>query len=362
MATRAQQRELIEAGRAFFRQLAKEGAPATIYVVWGEERYLVDEAVRRLVAAVFPSGRDDFNLLRLHAGDTPVAEALQHASMMPMFAARRVVVLRGAERITPDEWKRLAAWAQTATPTTLFVLEGLKIDERLKGVKDFLATPGVSRVQFIELDEPNVLDWVARRGRQHGLELERQVPAYLVEAVGRSLALLDMAIQRASLYLRAPNDGTYLRLTVQQIQEVVPDTRTRSIFELTDSVASRQLEVALQSFRRMLEQGDSAIGTVSMVTMQMRRLLLIHEGMRRGLQGDGLARHAGVPNFSLSRYVEQARRFRTAELVVALQHAALTDRALKSSRLSDETQVERFFMALCLGDPDRPQAARLAPA
>ena len=58
----------IEAGRAFFRRL-NDGELARVYVITGEERFLVHDAIRRIVERVFPSGRDDFNLASFHGAE-----------------------------------------------------------------------------------------------------------------------------------------------------------------------------------------------------------------------------------------------------------------------------------------------------
>ena len=107
----ASRRDAIEAGRAFFRRLAAEGAFAPVFLLYGEERFLVDEAMQRIERSVFPDKRDDFNYVRYHASETKAEDVVAAAQMVPMFAARRVVVCRGLERYDKKAYEAIAAYA-----------------------------------------------------------------------------------------------------------------------------------------------------------------------------------------------------------------------------------------------------------
>ena len=344
---RAAGRQEVEAGRRFFKRLASEGAWAPIHLVTGAEHFLVDEAMDRLVRSVFASGHDDFNLDRLHGADTDGDTIARIGSTLPMFAARRVVVVRGAEQLKAGDWTTLAAWAEDPPDSTLLVIAATSLNGRLKGVKAFKKAAGVATIDFPELRERDAAGWVARRARSRNLVLGRDVPDYLVEAVGTSLQQLDLALERIDLFL--DDDEGPRNVTRDRIQAIVPDVRTRSVFELIDLLAARRLDRAVSDFHDMLEHGASAVGTVSMIAMQFRRIWRVRQGARDGLGGNELARAAGIPPFTVDRYLVSARRFDDAELRRILGLVRDADRSLKSSRLRDELIVERLFASICLG-------------
>lgn len=345
MATRRQRAAAVEAGRAFFRRVASDGVFAPMFVLWGEERYLVEEGIQRLVHAVFPEARDDFNYVAYHGGETSGVDITSACNQLPMFAPRRVVILRSGEKMKAADWEAIATYAVDPSPSTLFVIEALKLDKRQKHIKATLAAKAVEAIEFPPLGERDVVPWVARRAKARELVLARDVPAYLVDAVGVSLQPLDLAIERIDLFLGS-SEGPR-QVTVDVARQIVPDTRSRTVFELADHLAERNVGDAVIVFHRMLEQGESPIGALAMIARQFRQLLLLHDGRAQHIQGDALARYAGLPPFRLRDAERAARGFTPARLRAVLGEVAETDRALKSSRLTQTLMIERLFVSIC---------------
>ena len=337
MATR---RDKANQGREFFRRVAEEGAFAPVFVIHGAERFLVDEAVRRLTSAVFPSGRDDFNFASFHGSETGGGAVAGAASQVPMFAARRLVVLKGADQMKPTELAAVASYAEDPADFSVLVVEAVKLDGRQKAVKRLLKASAA--VEFVPLYERDAIQWVQRQTRRRGLSLPSDAPAYLVDALGPALGPLDKALERVQIYV-GDEDGA----TLDDVKAVVPDTRVRSVFELTDHLSARQFAAASACFHRMLEQGESPIGSLAMIARQFRQLLLARDGAAKGLRDSELARHIGCPPFRVRAIGQASRGFSEARLRMILRAVAETDLALKSSRLPKETLVERLFMRIC---------------
>src|SRR5713101_9743002 len=72
------------------------------------------------------------------------------------------------------------------------------------------------------------------------------------------------------------------RITVELVHELVPLSRAGVIFELSNALAARDLELALTLIRRLLDQGESAIGILLVAILPtIRNLLLAKDLMER---------------------------------------------------------------------------------
>jgi len=72
------------------------------------------------------------------------------------------------------------------------------------------------------------------------------------------------------------------QVTVDLIRELVPLSRAGVIFELSNALAARDLELALTFVRRLLDQGESAIGILLVaIVPTIRNLLLAKDLMER---------------------------------------------------------------------------------
>src|SRR4029079_3201975 len=72
------------------------------------------------------------------------------------------------------------------------------------------------------------------------------------------------------------------RVTVELVRELVPLSRAGVIFELSNALSARDLELALTLVRRLLEQGESAVGILlAAIVPKIRNLLLAKDLMEQ---------------------------------------------------------------------------------
>jgi DNA polymerase-3 subunit delta len=348
MATRTSgSSESLSKGREFFRTLAREGPGAPVYVLGGEETFLVDEALERIETRMFPGGRDDFNFAAFQGAEVKGADVVAAADLLPMFAPRRLVLLRNADKMPAAEWKPVAEYAQRPNPATVLVIELTKPDERVKAVKELLAAPSVEVILFPHLSDAELLPWIVRRAQQRGLVLGQDVPEYLLDSVGSSLQQLALAIEKIDLFV-GPGEAPR-QVTEPVARTVVADGRSRNIFELVEHIASRRVDTALDCFERLLLDGESPVAVTGMIASQFRQLLMIRNGLNEGISGRELAAWANVPPFRVDALSRLVRQFQEDDLIAILERIMRTDHALKSSRLRDSTLVEALILRICGG-------------
>lgn len=344
MATR---RNTIQEGRAFFKRLHKDGPWAPIFILSGAERFLILEAVERLIRAASGDEPNDFNFDTFDAREVGAADVIGACEMVPMLAERRVVRLRNLDHWKSGDLDALASYAANPLRSTLLVAEAGSLDKRLKAVKALANSPDVVIMTFDGLDTRSTIEWAGRTGLKRKLRLSRQAAELLVESVGESLEQIDRALERIALYINAEKAEEPVKVGVEVIDEIVADTRIRSVFELTDALLERRLGAAIRMLRRMVAHGDSPIGTIALLARQYRAALLVKEGDENGLDDRALGRRAGCPPFAVKKYRQAARHYSYQELVEILQQITDTDALLKSSRLDDKLHVERLFISIC---------------
>jgi len=82
--------------------------------------------------------------------------------------------------------------------------------------------------------------------------------------------------------MAVPQKAPVPRVTVDLVRDLVPLSRAGVIFELSNALATRDLELALRLVRRLLDQGESAIGILLVaIVPTLRNLLLANDLMER---------------------------------------------------------------------------------
>ena len=145
----------------------------------------------------------------------------------------------------------------------------------------------------------------------------------LVDAVGNDLSRLALAVEQLALYA---GDRA---VTADDVDDLIADTRERSVFELTDAIGAADRPRALAAVAALCDQRESAVGVVVMLARHIRQLSMLHTLRASNTPRPQWGSAIGVPPFVVDKLIAQARSYTPAALAVATQRLAMVDRALK---------------------------------
>ena len=311
-----------------------------VYVLASGEPLLVDRAVAALKDASVPEALRAFNLDAMEGKGATAARVLAAARTVPMMATRRLVLVREIGAMTAAEMGGLIEYLDDPCPSTVLVATASKVDRRLK----FFAAAG-KKGWLVELSAPRDLaGWVQTEAARRKVQIRPDAVRRLVEAVGADLARLALALDQLALYA-GPR-----AVSADDVDDLVADTRERSVFELTDAIGAADRGRALGAVAALVDQRQSPIGVVSMLGRHIRQLSLYRAGMKSGMGKQELARLLAVPPFVVDKLGRQADRFPDAALDRAIAALSLADRALKGEREAGKTLGRGLTDRLLLED------------
>ncbi len=313
---------------------------APLYFFFGEEPYLISQAVNYLKVCCLHGGAADFNFNSYYASDVEISQVRDEVETLPMMAPRRVVLLREIQDLTDKEWAVLEPLFETPVDSTVFILVGSKIDKRKKFYK--LLYEQAVHVEFKKPFENQIPGWIRHICKGHELTISDEAIQLVHRLVGNQLTEIESEVVKLKDYL-----GTRTHVELEDVAQCVSKKREENVFDLTEKIAEGDRVQSLVHLVQLLDQGQSEIGIVSLVARHMRILLLIKQGMEQNLAGQRLATFAQVPSYYLSDYVQQAKRWSVKKLEGTLLILAETDRALKSSPLSSHIWLENMILKTC---------------
>jgi DNA polymerase-3 subunit delta len=303
------------------------GKLAPVYILCSAEPLLIDRALAAIRAAAVPAAVRAFNEDVIDGRGASANRILHAARTLPMMAARRLILVRDLGQVVAAELAELATYFEAPSPETVLVATTAKVDRRLK----FFATAG--KKGFLhELSAPrDLVGWVAEEARRRDVEIPPAARTRLVEVVGAELSRLSLVLEQLALYA---GDRP---ISVDDVDDLVADTRERSVFELTDAIGAGDRRRALAAVASLIDQRQSAIGVIAMLARHVRQLALYRAGRDSGLGKPDLARVLGVPPFVVDKLGRQAGRYSDAALGRAVSALGATDRALKGEGEAGKT-------------------------
>src|SRR5512136_1516812 len=104
----------------FARSLEK-GEIAPLYYFYGDEPYLIDRSIKRLLDRTVSPDSRDFNLNIYYGKECKGEEIAAAAQTLPMFADRRVVLVKRSGELSAGALEVLAQYVADPSPSTCLI-------------------------------------------------------------------------------------------------------------------------------------------------------------------------------------------------------------------------------------------------
>lgn len=293
-----------------------------VYVLASDHPILIERTVAAIRDASVPPAVRGFNYDVIE-GKATAARIANAANTLPMMAVRRMVLVRDLAAMPADEQARLVGYLDAPSETTVVVALTSKLDKRMK-----LYAAAAKKKWLHVLEAPrNPQPWIRAEAAARGVRIDGAAVARLADAVGADLSRLALTLDQLALYA---GDRP---IAVDDVEDLVADTRERSVFELTDAIGEGRLPAALAAVSSLCDQRQSAIGVIAMLARHVRQLALVHAGQARRASKGELAQLVGAPPFIVDKLAQQARRYAPGALAEAEALLTAADRALKGMPL-----------------------------
>jgi len=276
-----------------------KAATANIYAVVGSDEAEVKRVATELATNLTPLGAGDFGLEVIDgAADNAeqaaarIRSAIEALQTLPFFGSTKVVWLKNANFLGDDPKARSAA-VQSALEElselldggfdsgVTFLISATEVDKRRAFYKMLVKRAELQ--VFDRLDsgragwEEEATEIVRLRAKKQKLEFDDDALDLFVLLTGGDTRQIENELEKLETYL-----GKDRAVHLDLVRELVPLSRAGIIFELSNALALRDLELALTLVRRLLDQGEKAIGILlAAVVPTIRNLLLAKDLMER---------------------------------------------------------------------------------
>lgn len=320
--------------REDLRDQLKRREIAPVYLLFGPETSLRDRAATTIADLAFAEGDlRDFNESSFSLNtEGNLARALAAAEQLPMMASRRIIRVTDVrisatgirDTITEDHEPVLSAYLENPSPHAVVIF----VAEELNGVRKmgkFLRERTVA-VEFAQLDDRDFADWVRKAVREARTQIDEAALRLLISRLGNDVRRVTNEIGK--LAAAAMPEGV---ITAELVEQLVPNTRELSNFDLTDHLVAGRGPQALRALRKILNDGAEPLALLGLISYNYRRLLMVKDMMARGIDRREVARVAKMRYNDQESFFAAARRTDLERLTAAIEKLAVTDVAIKTS-------------------------------
>jgi len=371
----------------------RKAATSQIYAVVGSDESEVKRVATGLAAKLKPTDSGDFgrevidgaadNAEQAAARIRSTIEALQ---TLPFFGSTKVVWLKNPNFLGDTPIGRMAS-VQSALEElsdlienglgsdVIFLISATEVDKRRSFYRSLAKRAEVQIFDRLDSSrsgwEEEATEIVRSRAQKRKLQFDDDALDLFVLLTGGDTRQIENELEKIDIFLGAsPTAETAVpRVTVDLVRELVPLSRAGVIFELGSALATRDLELAFTLVRRLLDQGESAIGILLVaIVPTIRNLLLAKDLMERHRLArphapfqfisainrlpaeatDHLPRRkdGSINAYALGIAAQHAHRFETKQLIEAMQACLDANLQLVTSQLDHELILTEIVVKL----------------
>ena len=343
----AKKKEETYPGYEELRAALQSGGPANVYIFFGEETYLMQQAVEQLRALLVPAGFEEFNYHRLTGKGLTVQELTEAVEAMPMMSQSTFVTVTDMDVFKLDEAQRTALvslledFPEYCTLVFLYRQLPYKKDGKLKKLTAAVAAH-TTEIEFAPQGRQKLQKWVRRRFAAFDKELDDNAIDHLLFTCGSLMDGLVPEINKIAAYAKGK------RVTVADIDAVADPVLDARIFDMTNAVTARDYDRAAAVLAELLRMQTEPIAILAVLGRELRQLYtarLALDGKKDAVWVKELWRMTSA--YPATKLMEAARSVSRPWCRDAVRRCQTLDRRMKSERnLDAEGALKRFLMEL----------------
>jgi DNA polymerase III subunit delta len=301
-----------------------------VFFFYGPNTYASRRKLRDMVAAYKQKTGSDIGYERLD-GETVTLAALTAAlKSVPFLTSSRLVVVErlSANKVVAEGALKLLTDIPESTVAVFY--EG-EVDQRTSYFKAMLK--GCKAFKFESLSGPALSKWVDAQVASAGGTIDPAAKRLLIDMVGDDQWRLEQEIIKLVNYRKQVSSDT--------VKAMVAAGANQTIFDLVDAMTAGRLKQALASYRALLAERANEMYILTMITWQLRNLLLAKVAGQ--ITSTQLAKAAGMSPYVAGKALDRRRDYPEEALRQAFLAAVETDYAIKSGEGTPAWLVERLI-------------------
>ncbi|NLN41909.1 MAG: DNA polymerase III subunit delta [Clostridiales bacterium] len=332
--------------RKLFKEINK-GDWQGIYLFFGEEQYIKQQALNRIIEAMVDPSLKDLNYAQIDGTDVDLDIIINACETLPFMVDRRLVVVkdlsilngRADGNIDEDSFLEYIKKMSETTCLILYCRNG--VDKRKKIYK-YINKTGKA-IEFKYLTGKELHTWINQTVEQQGKKISYKAISYLVDRVGNELNDISNELKKLISYI-----GQSGEIDIKAIDQVVTPTLEQSIFQLVDAIGEKRSSQALMILGNLINEGGQAAPPIlAMIARQFRLILQCKEYREKGYNPNTIAAKLNQRSFVVKKCLSQARNFTVEQLKKGLELCLQADYYIKIGKIQDSMALELIIIKMC---------------
>lgn len=304
-----------------------------IIFLYGEDSYRSKRKLEEIIESYKKIHKSGLNLIYFDADSQNFKDFAGSLKITSMFNEKKLIILKNIFSDTKFQEGLLENIKNLKEAKDILVIyENAPIDKRNKLLKTLEKEVKCQEFNFLQ---PSLLKkWIKQEFEKNKTKINPEAEDILMGFVGNNLWQMANEIKKLSDYKR----GSVIKKEDVELQ--VRAKTESDIFKTIDALASKNKKQALYLLHKHIENGDSPLYLLSMISYQFRNLLIIKELQDAQKPYAVIAKKSGLHPFVVKKSYALCNQFSFSQLKKIYQKIFQIDSDIKTGKIEAETALD----------------------
>ncbi|MGM9532633.1 DNA polymerase III subunit delta [Intestinibacter sp.] len=326
-----------------------------IYLLYGKEHYLIDNAIKLFKESLNES-MIDFNLDILDGKEIMLDQLLSSIETLPFMDERKIVIVKDFELLmkgkkknfSDKEEKIFAEHLENIPDTTVLVFAVYGDIDKKKSIVNKINKNGIA-YNCEKISDMDLFKWTRKRFDENQITIENAQVMYFIESTGYkdknnefTLSDIENEIKKISSFA-----GKDTKVTNEIIDRLSQKKIENDIFKLIDYIGEKNSQNAIKILNDMINEGESVLGIFAMINRQFKIVLQIKELLNKGMNNKSIADKLKMSLFVVNKSIKISKNFTESMIIDMLNYILESDYKIKNGLMRDTLAIEMLVSQYC---------------
>ncbi len=289
-----------------------------LYLLYGEEKYLISHYTNKLIDVALDGTINDFNFKKFKTSNMSVDSLEESIEVLPFLSSKKCIVVSDLEleKFSVTEIKKLKEIVSKIPETTILIISQSNIDASTYKSSKWnsfikLVEKHGNAVNFKKLSRLSLEKQIINWAKKLTLNISQNSVEKLIEYCGDDLLNLRSELEKLSAFA---DNG---EITEDDIELLVSKKAEANVFDLTKAVSQNNYDRALKILHVLLEKKEEPVAILSLLASNYIDMYRVK-----------VAKNSGVPTNKIAELFDYKRK----EFRLTLASKACDNYSLKDLR------------------------------
>jgi DNA polymerase III subunit delta len=301
-----------------------KGKLKPVYYFFGDDYYLLQNAVEVIQKAAAPFISSDFDKETFYGDKNNLIEVLDFAAAFPFGSEKKLIIFKQFEKV--KDKKPLNNYVSFPTDFTIIVLI------HNGSVSNINSEPykTLAKHNFIyeakELKGKNLEKWLVKHIEEKGKTISQENAQMLIDISGENRSMLEGQLEKIITFMNEEKE-----ISFEHIQSLSTKLKQFSIFDLQNAIGKKEKDKAITIAFNLLDNGVEPVFFVTMLTRYFTGVSRVSELTKENIPSQQAARIVGTHPYFYKDYQQARRLYSDVDLTKVFRALLNADLSIKTT-------------------------------